>query len=224
MEKLLIENGISICHPLPKNTITNERNKKYYENDLKLGYHPRGQCEDKGGCPVYQIWGDLDKPSNLIVPSVYFYPSAGGGTLTSNLNKILGTMGKGRVEITHNSPRERDSTHQTYMTTETIIGSCIESPFNLVLREDNELHEVLIYKTLEFLYEKNTNLDFKFRLGGKRTSGYGIAFVVRVNDKGNYLIKNRNCIGIEESESQSINEKFEKYIVDLTENFPIQGA
>ncbi len=224
MEKLLLKMGISICHPLPANTITNERNKKYYKEDMAIGYHPRGECEKQGGCPIYNMFGDLDKPSNLIVPSVYFYPSVGGGTMAANINKIFGSVGRGRIEIDHESPRKRSNSFQTYMSNETIVGTYIEAPWNLVIREDNELHEILILKTLEYLFEKNTNSDMTFMVGGQRTAGCGRAVAVKLNDSGNYLIKNRNSLGIKQEKVELINGKFDDFMKELKKKFPIKAV
>ncbi len=158
MEKMLLECGISICHPLPQNTITNKRNKEIYEKDLMLGYHPRGACAENGGaCPILDLWGDLDRPGKIIVPSIFFYPSQGGGAAMKNISKVFGEVGTGRVEIERNSPRCRSDLHKTYMTTETVVYAIIDAPLTIVLKDDDELFEVLIYKTLEFLYEKNQN-------------------------------------------------------------------
>ena len=223
MEKLLLKNGVSVCHPLPANTVTNERNKKYYEDDALLGYHPRGACKKQGGCPVYHIFGDLDKPSNIIVSPIYFYPSLGGGTLSKNFQKITGQIGLGRVEIDRESPRKRSDTFQTYMSQETIMGTYINAPWTIIIRNDDEFHEVLIFKTLEFLFEKNQNWDFDFMIGGQRTAGCGKANVVRVNSNNNFLTKNRNIIGITQEEAELISEKFNKYIAELKENFPIKS-
>ena len=107
------------------------------------------------------------------------------------------------------------------MTGETIVGSIIEAPFNLILREDNELHEILIYKTLEFLFEKNTHSEFTFLIGGKRSSGYGRAVAVKINEKGKYLVKNRNSLGIEKDEADLIDNRFNQLIMELQEKFPI---
>ncbi len=46
VEKLLLQNGISVCHPLCTISITADRNKDYFRNDLLRGYHPRGECSD----------------------------------------------------------------------------------------------------------------------------------------------------------------------------------
>ncbi len=222
LEKLLLLNDVSVCHPLPSNTIVNERNKKYYKEDLAVGYHPRGECKDQGGCPVYNMFGDLDKPSNLIVTPIYFYPSSGGGTSANNLNKITSAIGKGRIEIDHASPRKRSDTHQTYMSTETIVGSYIEAPWTLVIRKDDELHEVLIWKTLEFLFKKNEEWDFDFLIGGDRTAGCGQARAVIVNDGGKYLTKKCNEVGIPIDEVELLNGKFEKMVEMLKMTFPIK--
>lgn len=221
MEHLLLENGVSICHPLPENTITAERNKPLYKEDLNLGYHPRGDCAKMSGCIIYHMFGDLDKPGNLMTPAVFFYPTSGDGTITKDHNKIFNSIGGGRLEISNNSPRVRNNSHQPYMTTETVIGTAIKAPFNLILRQDDEFQKILVLKTLEYLYEKNTNFDFPFMLGGKRILGYGRAVAVFVNEKENFLTQNRNCIGIKKEEAELINEKFEKYIELERQKFPI---
>ena len=223
MEKLLLQNGITVCHPLPANTITNTRNKDYYKKDLALGYHGRGECQKDGGCPIYHIFGDLDYPSNIIVPSIYFYPSSGGGTMATNFQKIFGLIGKGRIEIDHESPRKRSDSHQTYMSLETIVGTFIEAPWNIVIRDGNELHQILILKTLEFLFEKNKKFDMDFMVGGQRTAGCGNAIAVKVSDNGNYLVKNRNSIGVASEEAELISQKFKNFVDELKKKFPINN-
>jgi hypothetical protein len=168
------------------------------------------------------MFGDLNKPSNLIVTPIYFYPSTGGGTSAGNLNKITNTIGKGRLEIDHASPRKRSDTHQTYMSTETIVGSYIEAPWTLIIRDGGELYEILLWKTLEFLFEKNEGWDFDFLIGGDRTAGCGQARAVLVNDNGNYLQNKRNKIGVSIDAASLIEEKFQKYVVELKKQFPIQ--
>ncbi|MFX0133508.1 MAG: hypothetical protein ACFFDN_07690, partial [Candidatus Hodarchaeota archaeon] len=157
----------------------------------------------------------------IIVPSIYFYPSSGGGTMASNFQKIFGLIGKGRIEIDHQSPRKRADSHQTYMSTETIVGTFIEAPWNIVIRDGNELHQILILKTLEFLFEKNKKFDIDFMVGGERTAGCGSAIAVKVSEGGNYLVKNRNSIGVASEEAELISQKFDKYVDELKKKFPI---
>ena len=89
-EKLLIEHGVSVCHPLSRMSVTNKRNKGYFKKDLALGYHERGGCKDQGGCLIYNLFGDLDKLGNLMVQSVYFFPTtSGSGAATKNINKFF---------------------------------------------------------------------------------------------------------------------------------------
>jgi len=180
IEKLLLQHGVSVCHPLAQMSVTSDRNKKYYtEEDLTLGYHPRGSCADEGGCLVYQMFGDLDAPGNLVTPSVYFYPTTtGDGTATKEINKVFGTIGGGRIEITHCSPRARKNTHQTYMAIESAAGVMIKAPIHLILKGGNKDHEVVLLKALEFLKTMVQGYEFDFLLGGMRDQGYGRAAIL----------------------------------------------
>mgnify|MGYP005629106875 CR=1 FL=1 len=184
MEKLLISNGVSVCHPLSRISATSDRNKDYFKEDIKQGYHSRGECAENGGCLIYQLFGDLDVPGNLIVPSAYFYPTtSGNGAATTEINKIFGTIGGGRVEITHCSPRARAHTHQTYMAMDMIVGVMIKAPVNLVLIQANRTHEVVLLKTLEFLKSMNQEYEYSYLLGGMRTAGYGRAALLPLKPK-----------------------------------------
>lgn len=180
VEKLLLQQGVSVCHPLTRISVTSARNKKYYnEEDLPLGYHPRGACAEEGGCLVYQMFGDLNVPGNLVTPSVYFYPtSSGDGAATKEINKVFGSVGGGRLEITHCSPRARKNTHQTYMSMETVAGVMIKAPVNLILKDGNEDHELLLLKALDFLKTMVQGYEFDFLLGGMRDQGYGRAAIL----------------------------------------------
>jgi hypothetical protein len=180
VEKLLLQNGVSVCHPLSGISVTGSRNKEYFnKEDLPLGYHPRGDCAEEGGCLVYQIFGDLDKPSNLIVPSAYFYPTvSGNGTATKTINRVFGSVGGGRVEIAHFSPRARKNTHQTYMSMEEIVAVMVEAPFNLIIKDGNPDHEIVLLKALDYLKTMVQEYEFDFLLGGMRDQGYGRAAVL----------------------------------------------
>jgi len=183
MEKLLLENGVSVCHPLSSISIrggnSSKRNQEYYDRDLSLGYHPRGECAEEGGCLIYQLFGDLNIPGNLIVPSAYFYPTTtGNGSATTGMNKVFGSIGGGRVELTHVSPRARDRSHQTYMSMETVVGVMIETPLNLILVNENPAHEVVLLKALEYLKVLNQEYEFDHLLGGMRGQGYGRAAIL----------------------------------------------
>lgn len=184
MEKLLLLNGVSVCHPISKISATSDRNKDYFKRDLVVGYHSRGECADQGGCLLYQIFGDLDAPGNLIVPSAYFYPTtSGNGTITKEINKIFGSVGRGRIELTHSSPRARAKSHQTYMSMETIVGVMIKAPVNLVLIQNNRVHEIVLLKTLEFLKVMNQEYQYDYLLGGMRGQGYGRAALLPMEKK-----------------------------------------
>ena len=226
MEKLLLNHGVSPCHSLPSNTMTSDRNKEVFKKDLALGYHPRGSCKDNenGECMVYAIFGDLAKPSNLIIPSAYFYPTGNGNsTVTGDHQKLFGSVGSGRLEISRNSPRSRNGTHIPFMSSETQAGTMIKAPFTLILREDNEDHYILLLKTLEFLLEHATNFDFDHLLGGKRTSGYGRAAIVKLNKSGNYLTKGRNVLGFDLVEADEIDKKFKTLLKREILKFPANG-
>ncbi|NVM29077.1 MAG: hypothetical protein HWN65_09545 [Candidatus Helarchaeota archaeon] len=184
MEKLLLMNGVSVCHPISKISATSDRNKEYFKEDLTLGYHSRGDCAEKGGCLIYQIFGDLDAPGNLIVPSAYFYPTTtGNGRVTKEINKVFGSVGGGRIELTHCSPRARAKSHRTYMSMETIVGVMIKAPVNLILIQANRDHEVALLKTLEFLKTMNQEYEYDFLLGGMRGQGYGRAALLPMMQK-----------------------------------------
>ncbi|MHA1271768.1 MAG: hypothetical protein ACTSPY_18420 [Candidatus Helarchaeota archaeon] len=206
MEILLIKNGLSICHPLPKNTITAERNKKMYAKDIELGYHPKGSCIKNGGCIIYRLFGDLNVPSNIIIPPVFFYPAK--NSIFKNIDKIFG-IGTGRMEITRSSPRIRSNSHGMYMTTESTTGVYVEAPFKIILRDGAEEFEPIIIKTMEYLFSEVMNWNYDHLLGGFRSFGHGRAVVIKLNENGNFLTKNRNCIGLNKEKSQKIDEMFE---------------
>ncbi len=175
-EKLLLSHGVSICHNMPEDALTAARNKVYYKEDCTLGYHPRGSCKDQGGCLIHQLFGDRDVTGNLMVPSIMYYPTTtGNGSATTNINKALGGVGMGRVEVVRNSPRARLHTHQTYLTVETLAGIAIEAPLHLVLHQANDAHETLILKGLQYLNEQVKDSTFDFLLGGMRNEGFGRA-------------------------------------------------
>ena len=221
MEHLLLEHGISICHPLPENTITADRNKEAYKKDLKLGYHPRNECKEDGGCLILKLFGDLNLPGNLMVRHVYFYPTSNGGTITKNHQKIFRNVGTGRLELTKSSPRVRHNGYQPYMTSEITTGSMIEAPFQLILHEDDEDQYAVLMRTLEFLFEKINNDEFKYLLGGKRNCGYGRAVAVFLNESGNYITKGRNNLGQKKEEAEIIQEKFKDIVKEEKKKFPI---
>jgi len=184
MTKLLISNGISVCHPLSRISVTADRNKTAFEKDLAVGYHPRGECRAQGGCLIYQMFGDLDRPANLMIKSVYFYPStSGNGSATTDLNKAFASIGSGRLEIINSSPRCQTETHQVFMTIEHISGIAIEAPLKFTLRTPSLEQEVVLLKTLEFLNTMVQNEEFDFLIGGMRTQGYGRAKVLPLKPK-----------------------------------------
>ncbi|MFX1293339.1 MAG: hypothetical protein ACFFD2_00575, partial [Promethearchaeota archaeon] len=179
MEKLLISNGVSVCHPISKISATSSRNIHYFKEDLAIGYHSRGECADEGGCLIYQLFGDLDYPGNIIIPSAYFYPTiTGNGSATTEINKVFGSVGSGRVELTHCSPRARAQSHQTYMSMDTIVGVMIKVPLNLILIQANHDHEIILLKTLQFLKTMNQEYEYDHLLGGMRGQGYGRAVIL----------------------------------------------
>jgi hypothetical protein len=180
-EKILIEHGVSVCHPLSRMSVTNKRNIDYYKKDLALGYHERGACKEEGGCLIYNLFGDLDKLGNLMVQSVYFFPTtSGNGSATKNINKFFNSVGGGRLEVINSSPRARAETHQTYMAIEDIAGVMIEAPFHLILHEEHHDQEILLLKTLEFLKTEMRQWNIDHMLGGMRNSGYGRAVVLEL--------------------------------------------
>ena len=226
-EKLLIQHGVSICHPLAKISVTNDRNKKYYAKDLELGYHPRGECKENGGCLLYNLFGDLDKMGNLMVQSVYFYPtSTGDGTATRNVNRFFKSVGGGRLEVINSSPRARAETHQTYMTIEDVVGVMIEAPFRLILRNENSDHEIVLLKTLEFLKVMVQEYNIDFMLGGMRNSGYGRAAILPLKPSRKISKKNETSneskeevtgqlkiqFALKNSEVVELNKKFEDVV------------
>ena len=221
VEKLLLREKISVCHPLPANVIVNERNKKIYERDLRLGYHARNSCSDRNYCLLFQMFGDIGVPSNVLINSVYFYPTGNGGTITKNHNKIFSNIGKGRLELNRNSPRSRSDGHSPFMTLESISATMIEAPFKLILREKNETHRIVLLKALEFLFEQNVNSNFTFMLGGHRSSGSGKAVIVFTNENGNYISKSRNVLGIKKEDAEEIDRKFKEIVKIEREKFPI---
>ncbi|MHA1380348.1 MAG: hypothetical protein ACTSRG_18440 [Candidatus Helarchaeota archaeon] len=109
------------------------------------------------------------------------------------------------------------------MTTETIVGTYINAPWTIIVRDGSEVQEILVLKTLEFLMEKNINWDYDYFLGGNRTAGCGRVFTVKTNERGNYLVKNRNLIGVKQENAELINQKFEKIIAMLKDKFPIKA-
>ena len=195
MEKLLLQNGISVCHPLSTISITADRNKDYFKNDLALGYHPRGSCQSEGGCPIYRMFGDLDCVGNLMVSSVYFYPTtSGNGTITKNINKLFNGVGSGRLEVINNSPRCRSQSHQVYLTVEHLAGVMIEAPLKLILRNPEREQEVLLLKTLEFLKIKVQQNEFDFLIGGMRTAGYGKGAILPIKPKKTRKPRNKSLL------------------------------
>lgn len=249
MEKLFISNGVSVCHPISQISATNKRNKEYFKADLALGYHSRGECAGNEGCLLYQMFGDLDKPGNLIVPSVYFFPTTtGDGTATTEVNRIFGTIGGGRIELTHCSPRARTNSHQTYMSMETIVGVMIKAPLNLILIDDNRDHEIALLKTLQFLKEMNQEYVYDFLLGGMRGQGYGRAALLPMEKKKAKKEKSKQkTLSSEESPELSdqepsdetgykiqfeltklqtvkLEQEFQTLIKKIKQKFPVQSA
>jgi hypothetical protein len=244
MEKLLIQNGVSVCHPISKISVTggnsSKRNRDYYAADLTLGYHSRGDCADQGGCLLFQMFGDLDVSGNLIVPSAYFYPTTtGNGTATTEINKVFGSVGGGRIELTHCSPRARANSYQTYMSMETIVGVMIKAPINLILIEANRAHEVVLLKTLEFLKTMNQNYEFDHLLGGMRGQGYGRAALLPMVQKTKRKQAKQESLRSDEknvppekvtgykiqfdltkSQSESLEREFQSIIREEQEKFP----
>ena len=223
LEQMLLEYGVSPCHCLPRNVMTAERNKIAYEKDLALGYHERASCVDKGKCLVLKLYGTLDMPGNLIIPSCYYYP-ANNGAITKNHNKLFGSIGIGRTEIVNSSPRVRHNGHQPYLTTEKIVGTAIQAPLKLILRKKDEKQHVLLIKLLEYIHGKLTgdNYSFENMLGGGRTNGHGRCVLVFLNESGNYITKNRNVLGMKKEKAEEINKKFKEIIKEEREKFPIK--
>ena len=217
METILIQQGISVCHPLSALSVTADRNKDYFKNDLALGYHPRGECKAEGGCLIYQIFGDLDLPGNLITQSVYFFPTTSGdGTITRNVNKLFGGIGAGRLEVINNSPRCRNQTHQVYLTVENLAGVMIEAPIKFIFRTPNKDQEVVFLKSIEYLKTMVQNNEFDFLLGGMRTSGYGKAAVLPLKPKKEKKPKMKPLIPLEEPTNGNTDEEND------TKNYVIQ--
>jgi hypothetical protein len=213
---------VSVCHPLAENSITSERNKEYYQRDLALGYHPRGDCRDRGGCIIYNMFGDLDKLGNLMVPSVFFFPtSKGNSAATKNVNKLFNSVGGGRLEVINTSPRARAKTHQTYMTFEAVTGVMIEAPIKLILHEEDEDQEVLLFKTLEYLKEVMQEYDKDHMLGGMRNEGYGRAGILPVEIKGSDL---KVQFKLTKAEAAKLDKKFEGVISKEKTKFSLEEA
>jgi len=205
VEKLLIQQGVSVCHPLSTISVTADRTKGYFQEDLGAGYHSRGDCKAAGGCPVFNLFGDLEHPGNLLVQSVYFFPTVSGdGTVTKNVNKMFGTMGSGRVEVINNSPRCRTATHVAFMTIEHLAGVMIEAPFKLILRQPNPSHEIILSKGLDFLNAMVKGYEFDFLLGGMRSAGYGRAGLLPLEPK-KVKKRGKNAGSSEEAEEQEGN-------------------
>jgi hypothetical protein len=244
VEKLLLQNGVSICHPLNTISVTADRTRSHYQEDLAAGYHSRGDCKTAGGCLIYNLFGDLEQPGNLIVQSVYFFPTmSGDSTATKNINKFFNSMGSGRVEVVNNSPRCRTQTHIAFMTIEHLAGVMIEAPFKLILRQPNPSHEVIIAKALEFLNSMVKEYQFDFLLGGMRSAGYGRAALLPIEPK-TARKRNKNASSEEEMEDQenieeeakgckiqfnmkkedmeNLENEFQKIIASEVEKFPIK--
>ncbi|NVM53921.1 MAG: hypothetical protein HWN66_09480 [Candidatus Helarchaeota archaeon] len=244
MAKLLISHGISVCHPLSKISITGDRNKEYFKKDLALGYHSRGECANNGGCLLYHMFGDLDKPANLMTKSVYFYPTiSGNSNATRNINRAFGTVGRGRLEVINSSPRCQSESHQVYMTVEHISGVAIEAPLKLILRNSTPDQEVVLLNTLNFLNTMVQNEKFDYLLGGMRTSGYGRANILllepkrkKKKQKNASLLENENIaleleeenlkgfkiqFKLEKEVAKDLEKKFQKIIEKEKEKFPI---
>ena len=245
MAKLLISRGVSACHPLLGSSVTSDRNKEYFKSDLAIGYHPRGECKSEGGCIMYHMFGDLDVPANLMVTSVYFYPSTtGNSSATKNINRAFGSVGSGRCEMIKSSPRCQSSTHQTYMSIEHVAGVMIEAPFKLVLRNSNPDQEVVLRKTLQFLNDMVGNEEFDFLLGGMRTAGYGRAKVLPLVPKKRRRASNTNAqepdeepaeseggdrrnykiqFKLKRADAENLEKQFESVIAREKEKFPISN-
>jgi len=250
MESLLLENKISVCHPLSKISITGDRNKDYYEEDLSLHYHGRGECTkiDPNGCILYRLFGDLDRFSNIVTPSIYFYPTtSGNGTATKNINKLFGSVGGGLLGIINNSPRSRKHSHRTYMTTEHVAGVMIEAPLNIILREYDPNQETVILKTLEYIKNKALEGDVNYFLGGMRSAGYGRSAMLplKLKKKRKSKTKKNQKSLVEENgkdqdeeikansyrlqfsmtteEERDLNEKFKKVIEEEKIKFPLNA-
>ena len=139
LEALLLEHGISVCHPMPRNTMTNPRNLELYKKNLTLGYHERGACEPHGKCIIRKMFGDLGLFGNLEANSIFFYPAANGGAVNKNLQKVFNCIGNGRLEVMRASPRDRQGDKVTpYMTLEHVVGINISAPFEVSLHVQDE--------------------------------------------------------------------------------------
>ncbi|MHA1250161.1 MAG: RAMP superfamily CRISPR-associated protein [Candidatus Helarchaeota archaeon] len=219
MEKMLLTDGVSVCHPLPENTITASKNKERFLRDLEMGYHPRGKCKSKGGCLIYNLFGDVHEPSNIIIPSIFFYPAKSANNF-KQFQKFF-TMGSGRLEIERRSPRVRYSSTGVYLCSETIVGVAIESPFRIILRNDSdsdsELYELVLLQTFKFIAKKMSEYDYLHLLGGNRSSGFGRAIILKTTDGS---VK-RGIIGISKQEWKNLDKKYQDIIVKERKKFPI---
>jgi len=215
MESLLIGNDISVCHPLSDISVTAEKTKTMYQNDLQKGYHSRGDCTKKhtDGCIIYRLFGDLNNISKIIIPSIYYYPAN-----TNSISKFS-NIGTGRTEINRNSPRCRHDGVGVYLTTEHTVAVCVTAPITIVLTDLTDVGEVLLYKTLEYLYKKVENYDYRFYLGGNRTMGGGRA-VILYSEDGKY--HKRGIIGLSKKKFEVIDKRFEEIIKKEKELFPIE--
>jgi len=220
LEKLLLGHGVSVCHNIPDDSVTAARNKEYYKEDHTLGYHSWGSCAAEGGCLIFQLFGFRDVPGNLLVPAILYYPTTtGNGSATTNINKVFGGVGQGRVDGVRNSPRARKNTHQTYLSVETLAGIAIEAPLIFVLHEANEDHETLIRMGLHYLNEMIQANEFDFLLGGMRNQGFGMATALpMVAKKKRKSSKNQETLVEEKDSSDEKSAKLEiEFKMDKTQ-------
>lgn len=186
LERLLIENGVSPCHPLAENSITGSRNKEYFKEDSSAGYHPRASCASNGngGCLVFKLFGHLNAPGNLLTSGVFFYPTTtGNGTATKDINRFFGDVGSGRVDIIQSSPRKRKGSHQVYLTTQTLVATMVRAPLKLVFHTPDPNQEIVVLKTLDYINQKVKDCEYDFLFAGLRNQGYGFAGIVPIIEK-----------------------------------------
>jgi len=73
----------------------------------------------------------------------------------------------------------------------------IKAPMNLILKDGNKDHEVVLLKALEFLKTMIQGYEFDFLLGGMRDQGYGRATILPMTPKKNKKSKSKTLIPLD---------------------------
>ncbi|MHA2296899.1 MAG: hypothetical protein ACXAEU_11545 [Candidatus Hodarchaeales archaeon] len=217
INKLLIAKGIKGVHPLMKISISS-KNKQLFDQDLQMGYIPR-DAADVEKHPVFQLFGTLGQPGNLGVSPVYFYPTSGAGAFKIFNDLFNDRIGTGIVETGFNSPACQRDSSQRFLKTESLRFRMIQAPIQFRFWKNNPIHETLLVMGIDYLNQKNGEQKFDFLLGGNRRNGSG---EVRVRLSDNLRCKSNNT-GLDKETFEKYQERFEKLVKDLRENFELEN-